>query len=145
MLLDYLVKLIRRTAAPGCVHVQARKVASVTVVVMGCNEGQSMPLNVLIGERLRFTGPFLNLLTNTLSDPTTVSVIVKAPPAFTGVETTYVYGTDVEVVKDKTGQYHIDITFDIAGDWAVRFKGAGAVVAANEYLVKVSAGAMIAP
>lgn len=46
--------------------------------------------------------------------------------------TTKIYGTDVEVVKDSTGNYHVDLTVSSAGRWWTKWKGTGAIIAADE-------------
>lgn len=62
-------------------------------------------------------------------DPTTVKVHYKKPD---GTVTTKVHGTDVEVVKEDTGDYKIEITLDAAGVWRYRWEGEGAAIAAEE-------------
>lgn len=64
-----------------------------------------------------------------LTDPTTVVVKYQAPDT---TETSKTYGTDVEVVKDSTGCYHLDIDVTAAGTWYYRFNGSGAIQAAGE-------------
>jgi len=51
-------------------------------------------------------------------DPTTVYVWVKNP---NGTDTTYEYGVDVEVVKDSTGRYSMDVSGNIVGIWYYRW------------------------
>lgn len=57
-----------------------------------------------------------------LTDPGTLTVSYRKPD---GTEVSKVYGTNAEVVRDGTGMYHIDITTDSAGEWAVRFASTG--------------------
>lgn len=64
-----------------------------------------------------------------LSDPSVVTFKVKNPA---GTVTTYVYGTDIAVVKDSTGMYHVDIEIDSVGIWYYRFIGSGTLKAASE-------------
>lgn len=66
---------------------------------------------------------------DTDQDPTTVTGKFKDPA---GNVTTYVDGTDTELVKDSIGNYHYDITLDEAGKWRYRGDGVGVVVAAGE-------------
>jgi hypothetical protein len=68
-------------------------------------------------------------LTGTATDPTTVTCYFKDP---TGALTTYVYGTNSQLVRDSTGAYHVDIFANIAGNWWYRFEGTGTVVSASE-------------
>ncbi len=63
------------------------------------------------------------------TDPTIVTCYIKDP---TSVLTTYVYGTNNQLVKDSTGNYHVDIFASIAGNWWYRFEGTGTVISANE-------------
>jgi len=63
------------------------------------------------------------------ADPTTVTINVCAAGQ---ALTSYVYTVDPEVIKDGVGQYHIDISATIAGDWYYRWIGTGALVAAEE-------------
>lgn len=65
----------------------------------------------------------------TLSDPSVVTFKIKNPA---GTTTTYVYGTDAALVKDATGQYHIDVDIDSVGIYYYRFIGSGTLKAANE-------------
>lgn len=51
-------------------------------------------------------------------DPTTVSVKFMSPG---GETTTYVYGTDAELVKINTGDYYIEYTPDASGRWYYRW------------------------
>ena len=53
------------------------------------------------------------------ADPGALRLKVKPP---TGAVTTYIYGTDVIVVKDSTGCYHADILLTAAGQWAYRWE-----------------------
>ena len=64
-------------------------------------------------------------------DPTTVTLKVKSLVPAT---TTYVFGTDAEVIKDRVGHYHADLTITGSGDgyWWFRWEGTGAAVGADE-------------
>jgi hypothetical protein len=63
-----------------------------------------------------------------LTDPTTVSIKITLPDKSA---TTYVYGTDSEVVKDSTGVYYMDFSCDTAGIHKYHWHGTGAVQAAK--------------
>ena len=80
--------------------------------------------------------PLLNVLftdkNGVPTDPTTVKFKITDP---TGVETTYVYLTDAQLVKDSTGAYHVAWPFTMGGEWAYRFEGTGAVMAAAQSTV----------
>jgi hypothetical protein len=70
-------------------------------------------------------------------DPDTVAVKVKPP---TGATVTYTYGTDVAVVREATGVFHIDVPATVAGEWWFRWAstGTGQAAGEREFLVKVS-------
>lgn len=55
-------------------------------------------------------------------DPTTVTFKLRSP---LGVETTYVWGTDDEVVKEDTGDYYAVVTPDQGGRWLWRWQTTG--------------------
>lgn len=44
----------------------------------------------------------------------------------------WTYGVDAEVVKDATGKYHVDITTETLGAYAIKWEGMGAVRAMSE-------------
>lgn len=62
-------------------------------------------------------------------DPTTITFHWQTPA---GVEANYVYSTDAELVKDSTGNYHVDLTIDDDGVWYHRFESTGTNIAAAE-------------
>lgn len=68
-------------------------------------------------------------LAGVATDPTTVVVKYVAPG---GSPVTKTYGSDLEVVKDSTGCYHLDIDVTAEGTWTYRFNGSGALQAAGE-------------
>ena len=72
------------------------------------------------------------------ADPTTVRGRYRDP---SGAVTTYVFGTDAELVKDATGAYHFDVSPAASGEWRYRGEGTGAVQAAAEgrFLVRTTA------
>lgn len=67
-------------------------------------------------------------------DPSTVTFKVKTP---SGAVTTYVYNTDVQLVKDSTGNYHVDVSATAPGEWAVRYSSTGTGQAAGERRFRV--------
>jgi len=81
-----------------------------------------------VGDLVRVSLSFTNS-SQAAADPTTVRGKLRDP---SGNVTTYVYGTDAQLVKDATGAYHFDVAVDEAGDWRYRGEGEGAVVAAGE-------------
>jgi hypothetical protein len=81
-----------------------------------------------LGDAPRAIVQFRNFA-GTLADPTTITAkILKGD----GVALTKLFGTDVEVVKESTGIYHIDIVTDVHGVWTIRWEGTGTVKAAIE-------------
>ncbi len=62
-------------------------------------------------------------------DPTNVFFTVKDPASDS---TTYQYGVDGELVKDSTGNYHVDVSADRSGDYAYRFYSTGSRQAGGE-------------
>ncbi len=64
-----------------------------------------------------------------LTDPAVVQCIVRRagePPR------TFTYLTDIEVVKDGTGIYHLDFLVPRAGTYYYRWQGSGGLTAAEE-------------
>jgi hypothetical protein len=86
-----------------------------------------MATSVTVGTVATFTADFT--LDDVLSDPGTVTFRLRRDGYG---ETTYVFGTDVEVVKDATGQYHADVSLDRIGTWLWRWEGTDPVVAVME-------------
>lgn len=62
------------------------------------------------------------------TDPTGVSFKYAKP---SGTVTTLVYPTDAALVKDSTGNYHVDLSLTEAGEWYYRWEATGAVQAAE--------------
>jgi uncharacterized protein YfaS (alpha-2-macroglobulin family) len=67
-------------------------------------------------------------------DPTTVTFKVENP---SGVQTIYVYGTNVELIRDSTGVYHVDVNANTVGTWLYRFESTGTGQAAQEGTFRV--------
>lgn len=89
-----------------------------------------------LGDLIRASTAFTNTA-GVATDPTVITVMHRV-----GIDTvsTYVYGTDEQVAKDSTGNYHIDILADTAGVHFVRWTGTGTITAADEdtWVVKKS-------
>lgn len=64
-----------------------------------------------------------------VTDPTTITGKFSTPA---GVTTTYVYGTNAELVKEATGIYYFDINLNAPRVWNFRFEGTGTVRAASQ-------------
>ncbi len=89
-----------------------------------------------IGDLVRSSTSFTNTA-GAATDPTVINVKFRLKD---GAITTYVYSTDAELVKDSTGEYHVDISASAAGTVYVYWNGTGTVVAADEdsWVVKPS-------
>lgn len=89
-----------------------------------------------VGDIVRLAGTFKNQ-SDAFVDPGGVRVKVKNP---LGTSTTYVYGVDAGVMKDATGQYHLDIDADTEGTWYYRWEGLTSNKGADEesFLVRDS-------
>lgn len=88
------------------------------------------------GDLVRCSGSFAIGGTNT--DPTTVTFKYEDAG---GTETSYVYNTDDELVKDSTGIYHVDVSAGSpVGIWYYRFEstGTGQAAAESSFLVEDS-------
>lgn len=86
------------------------------------------------GDAVRCSATFKNS-SNVVVDPTTVTFKYKDP---SGNITPLVYGTDVAVVKDSTGNYHVDVNADKSGTWFYRFESTGTGQAAEEGTFEVA-------
>ena len=80
------------------------------------------------GDLVRCAAAFTNTA-GTAIDPTAVLFKVKDP---SGNITTYTYLTDAELVKDSTGNYHVDVDADEVGTWYYRYYSTGTGQAAGE-------------
>jgi hypothetical protein len=94
-----------------------------------------------IGQQVQSAASFKNSA-GTATDPTTVTCMVREPD---GTETSYVNGTDVECVKDSTGEYHLIVALNAAGSWKVRWKGVAVVDAAAEHEILADPSTFVTP
>lgn len=92
-------------------------------------------LNDLVRCKARFRNPDN---ADAYVDPTTVTFKFKNPA---GTTTTYVYGTDAQLVKESTGVYRVDVAANAAGTWHWRFESTGTGKAAEEGTFRVEATA----
>lgn len=81
-----------------------------------------------IGDQIRIGYTFKNS-SGMAADPTTITLWLKTPA---GAETSHVYLTDGNLIRDATGVYHYDLTFAESGTYCWRWAGTGAVVCAEE-------------
>lgn len=88
----------------------------------------------IVGQQPRFPAEFR--IGNTLTDPTSVKFIYTEPD---GDPVVLVYGTDIEVVKESTGKYYVDLNLSQSGKWRWRWESTGVVVAAAQSSFKVVA------
>lgn len=80
-----------------------------------------------VGQLVRLSVAFT--ISGVATDPTTVTLKVKDP---TGTETTYTYAA-AQIVKDSTGNYHMDYTVPAhLGYYFYGYEGAGTVIASSE-------------
>ena len=87
------------------------------------------------GELVKCTGTFTTEAGDA-QDPTGVRFVFETPAAQV---TEYVYGTDVQVVKDSTGIYHVNLdTTDKPGTWKYRFYSTGTGQSAAQAKFKVT-------
>ena len=89
------------------------------------------------GDLIRVTGTFTTAAGAAIN-PDVVRFIVRSP---LGVETSYLYGTDVELVRSATGIYYVDVSADVEGTWYYRYYSTGSGQAAGEGSFTVAFGA----
>jgi hypothetical protein len=94
--------------------------------------------HVVKDTKCRLTCTFYDI-SNALADPTTVTFSIKLPA---GTTTSYIYGTDAELVRASTGVYYVDFLFNAKGAYIYRFLGAGSVGAPGEGTVDVAESAL---
>ncbi len=70
-------------------------------------------------------------------DPATVTFKIRDP---SGAVTTYVFGTDAELVKDSVGNYHVDVSPSVNGDYLYRYESTGTGQAAEEGKFQIKRG-----
>jgi hypothetical protein len=90
-----------------------------------------------VGDQAKVTGYFTDV-SGALVDPATVTVKIKNPA---GSVQTLVYNTDLEVVRDSVGVYHVLIDLTSSGNWFYRFAGSGTHIVANEGTLSVQISA----
>jgi hypothetical protein len=89
-------------------------------------------MSIEVGDLVRTTAAFS--VNGTATDPTTIVCKVKPP---SGSTTTYTYGVDVALVKDSTGNYHLDFSITLSAQWWVKWVGTGACQKAHEVSLNV--------
>jgi len=81
-----------------------------------------------VGDLVRVTGVFKDA-EGVAIDPSTVAFKLRKPNRSI---TTYLYGTDIQLVKDSTGNYRVDISADVKGIYKYRWYSTGNGQAAGE-------------
>lgn len=95
------------------------------------------PGRIWPGTPVRLTNSYTDASGNAV-DPTTVTIKVMSP---SGVESSYVYGTDDEMGRSAAGIYYADITTDRGGRWFYRWitSGSGTTIAnEGDFIVQMS-------
>lgn len=87
-----------------------------------------------IGQVVRLRAAFTNQ-DGAAVDPGALSLKIKSP---LGVETTYVYGTDVEVVKESDGNYYADVEPDHQGVYDAKWIGTGSNKGSKKHRFQVA-------
>lgn len=88
---------------------------------------------VMVGALVRCSAVFTTAA-GVAQDPGAVRFRAKDP---SGGVTEYVYGSDAELVKDSTGNYHVDVDADEPGTWYFRFAGTVSGQASAEGMFRV--------
>jgi hypothetical protein len=73
-----------------------------------------------IGEKIRARVTYTDPDTDALTDPSSVTVVVRTPA---GVLTTYTYGVDAALSKVSAGVYQVLITLSEVGTWKWKWTG----------------------
>jgi len=83
-----------------------------------------------VGQSVRLSAVFRDpYSSDALIDPTNVYFVLKAP---SGRTIFYTYAVDVELVRETTGTYHVDVSATEPGRWQYRFYSTGTGQAAEE-------------
>lgn len=84
-------------------------------------------------DRLKVSIVFTNEA-GTATDPSAVLFKIRKPD---GTSTTYTYGAGVEIVKNSTGSYTVELDLSQSGDWLYRWESTGVVQTASEEQIYV--------
>lgn len=95
--------------------------------------------SIMIGTGVTTTQTFINS-SGAETDPTTVTVVIREPD---GTKLTFVYLTDVEVVRDSAGVFHLSFVPDQVGAYGIRWVGTGTVAYAEETFFEVEASRVL--
>lgn len=100
-------------------------------------------MSLEVGDGISTTAKFRDK-NGVLVNPSIVKFAFRRPgdPA----DTVWVYGTDVQVVRDSTGIYHVDLPFDKSSEWVCRWSGSGSGFSRVKYFrVRVKEATLSAP
>lgn len=102
---------------------------SVVTAVTGRHtiEGGSTMPEYQLGDVIKLSANFQNNSVDV--DPSAVTLKVKSP---VGTISSYVYGTDSELVKDSVGDYSLNYTPSLEGRYAFRWVSTGTNAGADE-------------
>lgn len=110
-------------------------VASAFSLSVAISHGNAMA-DIQLGDTVDVTGTFRDR-DDALVDPTTVSCTLRDP---SDNDTTYVYGTDAELVQVSSGIYRLTVPVDEAGRWYWRMFSTGSQAAeTGSFIVEQSA------
>lgn len=89
-----------------------------------------------VGDKVRLSAAFTDI-SEAAQDPGGILCRVREPDS---TVTTYTYGTDAALVKDSTGNYHVDFLTSQSGRHRYGFYGitSGQAVAESEFRVQPS-------
>ncbi len=90
--------------------------------------------NVVLGAVVQISLTIKNMQ-SVLADPSALRLKLRDPD---DQITTYVFGANVELVKDAVGTYHADVVMSKAGKWAYRWESDAPNAGADEGLILVS-------
>lgn len=90
-----------------------------------------------IGALVRSSAVFRDSVSGVVVDPTAVLFRVRKP---NGTVISYTYLTDVQLVRDSAGNYHVDLNADSAAIWRCRWysTGTGQAAAEDDFVVDAS-------
>jgi hypothetical protein len=88
----------------------------------------------MAGQAVRLTATYTDA-DGAAYDPPSVTFSYTDPA---GAQTVKRYGTDLEVVKDATGVYHLEVYATVAGVWHYRAEAAGQAAAEDRFFINAS-------
>lgn len=89
--------------------------------------------DIIQGQTKRIEFETFNL-DDVLTDPSVTKFIYK----YGDTKVTLVFGTDLALVRDSVGMFHVDLTFSVSGWWKWRIELTGAVTNAGQGKIYVA-------